>query len=76
MAHSKEQLAELAAHAAKLRTEAHRLEVEQLTLNEHDSTEGDRHWMLGTKIRLLREEANRVYASVLDAMEDEIKNGP
>lgn len=35
MSYTKEQLAEFAAHAAKLRTEAHRLEAEQKTLNEH-----------------------------------------
>jgi hypothetical protein len=76
MAYTKEQLAECAAKAAELRKEAHTLEAEQKTLNEHGSAEGDRHWMLGTRIRLLRDEANRVYAPVLEAMEDEIKNGP
>ena len=77
MAHTKEQLAEFEAKAAALRQEANTLEAEQKTLNEHgSSTEGDRHWLLGVQIRLLRAEADRVYAPVLDAMEDEIKNSP
>jgi hypothetical protein len=76
MAHTNEQLAEFAAKAAELRTEAHKLEAEQETLNEYGSAEGDRHWMLGTKIKQLREEADRVYAPVPDAIEDDIRNGP
>ena len=76
MAHTKEQLAKFSAQAAKLRAEAHRLEAEQETLDEHGSAEGNSHWMLGTKIKQLREEADRVYAPILDAMEDDIRNDP
>jgi hypothetical protein len=76
MAYTTEQLAEFAAKAAQLRSEAHKFELEQQSLKEYGSKDGDRFWLLGVEIRRLRDEAKRIYAPVLDAEEKALKNKP
>jgi hypothetical protein len=68
MTYTMEELAEFAAKALELRQRAHKLEMEQASLNS--SVEAERHALLGLRAKILRTEAARLYALVLDARED------
>ena len=77
MAYTKDDLVEFAAQALELRQQAHALELQQAKLNEHaPGVEGDRHRMLGAQIRDLRAKAAEIYAPVLEALEEILKNTP
>jgi hypothetical protein len=74
VAYTKEELAKFAAEAAELRSKAQKLQDEQRKLHESGSTNSDRYYLLAVEIKELRAEAAKVYAPVLDAMEEDIKN--
>jgi chromosome segregation ATPase len=74
VAYTKEELAKFAAEAAELRSKAQTLQDEQRKLHESGSTNSDRYYLLAVEIKELRAEAAKVYAPVLDAMEEDIKN--
>jgi hypothetical protein len=75
MAYTKEQLAEFERQSSDLNRQAVRLELERAKLQESaPGAEGDKEWLLGVEIRKLRAKAKEIYAPVLDAMEDDLKN--
>jgi hypothetical protein len=77
MALSKERRAELVARAATLRLHARELEAQQQKIEDLGSGDaGDRHYLLGVRIRQLRETARLIEEPVLDAIEDDIQRDP
>jgi hypothetical protein len=76
MKYNSEELAKFAAQAAELRSKAHKLEEEQKSLNDYGSRDGDRYWLLSIEIKALRAEAAKIYAPVLESMEEDLNNNP
>jgi hypothetical protein len=77
MTYTKEKLAELAARALEMRGQAHKLETEQAQLDKNAlGTVADRYRALGLRARMLRTEADRIYAPVLEALQGNCKINP